>query len=427
MKCPNCNEELEKGAKFCTKCGANIEQALAERVQAEAEAKAKEEAEMKAKIEAEAKQREEQANENKQNNTEIYDEEVKEKIEELKKEEENQQEEVEEPLKDQPKFEKKQNQPKKKKHILLKIILILILVLVILVACIYGLYKADALPDNIKGMFEPMFETVEGWFGIEKEDDDVEEQKNVDHKENENLMLDKKDKKEDIVYDYYTTELNGTTSRIPVINLENENIDKINKEILDLTEYKLKEAEKLVSQDNYGLVNVDYRWYQTDDLLSVVVALRYGTGKNEYHVFNVNVTTGEEIDNSEILDMAKIKQDEFSDKCVEAVTDYFDKLYDKDDATFTEATGYEVARSNTIDESNFSTMKTQMYLNNSGEIMIVAKIYTLAGAGEDEKLINLENKNKNVVNSTSNTVSSNTVNNTTENEITNGTSNEVSE
>ena len=26
MKCPKCNEEIADGAKFCTKCGANIEE-----------------------------------------------------------------------------------------------------------------------------------------------------------------------------------------------------------------------------------------------------------------------------------------------------------------------------------------------------------------------------------------------------------------
>ena len=28
MKCPKCNEEIAEGVKFCTKCGANIEEEL---------------------------------------------------------------------------------------------------------------------------------------------------------------------------------------------------------------------------------------------------------------------------------------------------------------------------------------------------------------------------------------------------------------
>lgn len=403
MKCPKCNEELEKGAKFCTKCGANIEQALAERVQAEAKIKEKEEAELKAKMEADAKQREEQSK--LKQNDEIYDEEVKEKIEELKNEEN-----VEaETKKTDAKFEKKETNKKKKKHIGLKIIFILILVLIILAAGIYGLYKLDVLPNGMKDFLNPMFETVEKWFGNEK-NEEKEEEKNVVKIEEENETLGKIDKKEDLVYDYYTTKLNGSTSRIPVINLDNDNIKDINDDIKELTEDKLKEAEKLVSEDNFGLINVDYRWYQNDEVLSLILVLRYGTGKNEYHVFNVSTTDGKNIENTKILDMAKISDDDFIDKCVDATKDYFDKLYDVNDPIYTEATGYSTARANTVDEDNFSVSRTQMYLNDSGELMIVAKIYTLAGAGQDEKLINLENMKRNVVNtsSVSNTIENDT-------------------
>ena len=30
MKCPKCHEEIENDAKFCTKCGSNIEEATKE-------------------------------------------------------------------------------------------------------------------------------------------------------------------------------------------------------------------------------------------------------------------------------------------------------------------------------------------------------------------------------------------------------------
>ena len=39
MKCPNCGEELKQGAKFCTKCGTNIEEALETRAKEELEAR----------------------------------------------------------------------------------------------------------------------------------------------------------------------------------------------------------------------------------------------------------------------------------------------------------------------------------------------------------------------------------------------------
>ena len=60
MNCPKCNEVLEKGMRFCTKCGANIEEATKEleeqkRKEAEQEQRIKEEAEEIARLEAEVK------------------------------------------------------------------------------------------------------------------------------------------------------------------------------------------------------------------------------------------------------------------------------------------------------------------------------------------------------------------------------------
>ena len=48
MNCPNCNHEIKDDAKFCTVCGANIEEALKTK---EKEAKEKEDKEKRRKKE----------------------------------------------------------------------------------------------------------------------------------------------------------------------------------------------------------------------------------------------------------------------------------------------------------------------------------------------------------------------------------------
>ena len=57
MKCPKCKEEITDGVKFCTKCGANIEEE--KQKIAEAEAKKKAEAEKRKKAAEDKKRLEE--------------------------------------------------------------------------------------------------------------------------------------------------------------------------------------------------------------------------------------------------------------------------------------------------------------------------------------------------------------------------------
>lgn len=392
MKCPKCGENLEKGVKFCTKCGANIELALQERVKEEAEARAKAEQEAKERLEQQAKLEAE-------------------KKEEAKAKLEQKQKEISEKgtPEQEKKFSKKEMKPKKK-HTGLKVIVVLIFILLILICGVYGLYKIDVLPDSVKEIVSPMFETVEGWFG--KEEAEEENKEKEENKIEENKIedeLSKIDDDKELVYDAYTVEINGIESKIPMINLESDNVESINDELIKLAKNDLEKAKDLTK--NYGLISANYKWYKNSDVLSLVFLMKYGTGVNEYHIYNINIKDGKDVENSEILDMAKIDEEEFKTKAQEAVTEYFDRLFDKNDPNIIGATGYSSARSKTTNLSNFSVTRTPVYLNERGELVIIADITTLAGAGFDEKAINIENFKRNTVSTSNTTSTENTVSN----------------
>lgn len=118
MKCPKCNEDLEEGMKFCTKCGANIEEALKEKEELEKK-KAKEQEE-KNKIEEEEKLKE-------QKNQEIV--ENKEKSEQEKIEVNNEPKEYKNNDKVDPADSKNEKSKKKSKKKVFIIIVIIILLL----------------------------------------------------------------------------------------------------------------------------------------------------------------------------------------------------------------------------------------------------------------------------------------------------------
>jgi len=442
MKCPKCNAEIADTAKFCTKCGANIEEVnaeLAKKVAAEeAKKKAKEEEKKKAEEEKKAndEQKREAPNELKSEKGESKNTESKKITEPSKKKsktsekkdddknssktEKSDKESINkktEPKEDkEPELEKKtiEDKPKKKKHTGLKLIILLIFVLIVLACGSYGLYRIDVLPESIKDVFLPIYEMVDGWLGFEKEDDDKAEGEKENVTENEvSVEEDKiklKDEDEDIVYDYYNKKIAGNEYKIPAINLDYGGIDEINDEIADLVEKDLKRIENVTELPEGSISKTDYRWFQNKNILSLVFFVE-GYHVDEYYVYNLDVYTGEEIDDEEILEAEKIDTDEFATMCSEAVEDYYDNyLYSKEIA---ESAGsvYTQAKSESIDEDNFKLSKTSMFLDDSGKVNIVAEITTIAGAGYNNFIINIENLKKNNKSIFKDDVSSNTTNN----------------
>ncbi len=410
MKCPKCGEELDRKDKFCKKCGINIEQALNERVKKEAEAKAKADVEIKEKMKKDAEKRKEN-NDNKAKdvNAEISDPDIGKEVEKIKKEynEKNIEEKVvrkeikQNKQNNKSDFKKIENKKIKKNNIFIKIIFILIIIIVMVIGIVYGLYEADLLPNNINDAIAPTFEKVNDFLHKNKDfDNEYSNEENTIENSTENKKINKIDEEKELVYDSYTTVLNDKTSRVPKINLNYEHVNSINNEISNLVEDKLKvNAEETPKDGDIRLINVDYRWYQNDQLLSLVVKLQYENETNQYYVFNINVYDGEDVQNSKILEMAKIPQGNFTSKCLEATKNYFDKLYAPENVTNVNEKEYNKARDNSLQESNFSVANTQMYLNDGGELMIVSKIYKMVGTVEDEKCLNLEYFDKNVVNS----------------------------
>lgn len=406
MKCPKCNEEISSKAKFCTKCGANVEE---EKKKIE-EIKKQEEAEKVEEVKEDTKKKEEVVNDDvEEKNNKVDNSENEEQVNRKNKE---------------AKFSKKEPKPKKK-HTGIKVIFILIIVLAILIAGTYGLYKIDALPESVDEFVTPIFEKVEEWFGnrdTEEKEESKNESKNMITNETKEEKVNKLDKNKGLVYDYYTARVNGVTSKIPQINLDCDNVKRINEEIKSELEDKVKELENSKGENtqSMGLVGVNYKWYENDKILSLVIAKSYGTGVNEYLVYNINTDTGKDVDNTELLKEVDFKEDDFISRAQSAVEATFDSMFDKNDSIITSATGYSSARSKTIDKSNFSIKKMDMFLNANGKISIIANINTLAGAGYTYKIVVVDEEfypvkedsstvnNKTTTNSTSNTVKNTT-------------------
>ncbi len=433
MKCPKCNKEIVDNAKFCSKCGVNIAEALEE----------------KAKLEELKKKEEEKVAEKKENQAEVkkVEKKVTEKAEpkkesksEFKKVEPKEKEEKKSTQKSQPKKENKsefkkvepqiKEKKKKKKHTGFKVILILIILLVIVFFASYGLDKIGVLPDSIVEKIKPAFEIVDGWFGIEESNDTVS-----DKKDEKSIILKEADK--ELVYDYYNKNIFDHTYKIPAINLSYDNVEKINKEIKDNVEKDIKELE---SKDAFqeGLISkVDYKWYTNKNILSLVYVVNKNK-INQYYVYNIDVYTGKKIENKEILEAEKLDEDEFSEKCSTAVKKYFEKNFKGDSLMRSNfGTFYDRALEESMGKSKFKVSNTKIFLDDEGDINLIAELNLFGSTSVSVFIVDIEDSTKNankifedntvstqssneiIENSTSNTTNSTDTTNTTNNMIDN--------
>ena len=428
MKCPKCNKEIVDNAKFCSKCGVNIAEALEEKAKLEElkkkeEEKVAEKKEPKKENQSEPKKVESKVKEDKKITTK--DEPKKESKSEFKKVETKEKEEKKSTKKSEPKKESKsefkkvepqiKENKKKKKHTGFKAFLILIILLVIIFFASYGLDKIGVLPDSIVEKIKPAFEIVDGWFGIEESNDTVSEKK-----DEKSIVLKEDDK--DLVYDYYNKNIFNHTYKIPAINLAYDNVEKINKEIKDNVEKDIKELE---SKDAFqeGLISkVDYKWYTNKNILSLVYVVNKNK-INQYYVYNIDLYTGEKVENKEILEVTKLDEDEFSEKCSTTVKKYFEKKVKGDSLMRSNfGTFYDRALEEAMGKSKFKVSNTKIFLDDEGDINLIAELNLFGATSVSVFIVDIEDSTKDANNifegntvktQSSNEISENSTSNTT--------------
>ncbi len=295
MKCPKCGEELKLGTKFCTKCGANLEEA-----KAELEAKKKEEQERL----AEEKRKEEEA---KRLEKEKELEEKKKEEESMAKLEEVMKDEVVEEVKEEQKVPenefkvKKEDKPKKEKKVkkkkgffrrFLDWLLLVIIIAAVLIGGMYYLYKQELLPDVISDEiddFVEKFEFVKDNWKEEKKDDDkkedeAKEEEKIDWEVEPTLKLDDiKELNDEVSIAEKDGKVGLVSNKTGKIVLDTK-YDRIS--ILDI--YKVNEdmstaKEGIVIQEGEKYYTVDSKFQKSDE---VNVVGRGGGVEYYYDHFN---------------------------------------------------------------------------------------------------------------------------------------------
>ncbi len=195
-----------------------------------------------------------------------------------------------------------------------------------------------------------------------------------------------------LVADAYSNEFGGRRYRIPKINLDGNTVANINAEIwATLYDGEVVGTLEWWNQEHYeGDAYITYDWYVNNKILSLVIESHradYVTW-SDYYVYNISISTGERISNSELISMAELSQDEYFDTVRQALgSEYF-----QGKEHYIEYWGYDdffrTQLEDTLSDENIQNCVP--YFNENGQLCIIAVIYSLAGAGYYYHTINLE-------------------------------------
>jgi len=183
---------------------------------------------------------------------------------------------------------------------------------------------------------------------------------------------------------------------IPKIDINSDDAKAINKEILD--GYK-PEIDEEIANFKQGLsvymYSVQYDSFVNGNILSLVISCEFPDDCIDYQVYNVDVSTGKCISNTQLLQYKNITEADFLKILLKLYNDEFIMQNGTKDtdienmktapAGFTEeeikdfSEEYTDQYNMTIDKSNFG-IDTPMFLDSDDNLNIIAKIYSLAGS-----------------------------------------------
>lgn len=124
----------------------------------------------------------------------------------------------------------------------------------------------------------------------------------------------------------------------------------------------------------YGAIG--YEAYLWGDVLSILVYRETHFDLTDYSVYNLNVRTGQRLDNGALLEQIGLSQESYMEAAAQAAHDAFAGKYGQLQEAFGEE--YDTQLANTISQENISA--AQLYLNGEGTLMMAVNIYSMAGA-----------------------------------------------
>ena len=196
---------------------------------------------------------------------------------------------------------------------------------------------------------------------------------NIEENVEENKEVGKIDKNKELVYTEYSKYSSEYSISVPKININSQDVVDINNEIGKI----IKDVKTEIQQETGLSGTIEYTSYINGDVLSVVILSCINSNYQWYDVYNVNTKTGKKCSNEELIALKGFTSSEFLDKLPKLYEKKFEEKCSSSKDEF-DNSFYMERYNKTISKDNYG-IEEPMFLDDNGDINIVAKIYQLAG------------------------------------------------
>lgn len=167
---------------------------------------------------------------------------------------------------------------------------------------------------------------------------------------------------------------------LPCINDDTEGARAINADIEDVFGNQILAAHQdMEDKLSLYLIDTGYHGEVWEDVLTLVIVAHTDWGDDQYGVYSYEVTTGRWLSTRDLLDRMGISEEEFLETCRVKFREFFEDQYKDLPKDLRETYGYDqyLAR---VDDELYLSMDLRIYPSESGELIAVAPIVSMAGA-----------------------------------------------
>lgn len=204
------------------------------------------------------------------------------------------------------------------------------------------------------------------------------------------ILLEKDIDYANLVTDAYNEEIGEGYFAIPQINLKSTDCERINSEIWDTLYNGVVanlEPEYIFSDDD----GIRYEWNVANGILSLLIEYNASDWSwTEYYVYNIDISDGTSLSNDEVISAAGFTATDYTKSTQEALGSRFWSGWERDNENFYNqyfVDTFNTCLKNTLSDENINN--SIAYLNDDGQLCVVAKVYSMAGAEYYWNTINL--------------------------------------